>query len=260
MAEPRDEVLAAWQAAGTEELMLPTGTEIRMLLPGPGALARLGLSPTTLLTIAAHRTGEIEHGGMSDEDWARWEAKIAVLICDSVLAIKPPGFDDFAEWTFSPDDLKQHRVPPVDHDALVSLVTTFETPAQVDARSRVVHRGMSVSHAARIFAREEARTIPGWGEFIESEQGLMVALTARTFGQLPSTMLRIDNPTTALAVDVGAMGRIAFLRPAKKQPLDPDYYERPDAEPYDPAVAAEVQNAHLERLRAEGRLKAEPTH
>lgn len=255
MAEPRDDVLAAWQAAGTDELMLPTGTEVRVMLPGPGAMARHGLTPGALRGIVGRLTGEINQGGMSDDDWAAWEASVNILICDTVIEVRPPGRELFEAWTIRPADLAERRLPPVDHDALVTLVMRLDSADRIDARSRAALSGTPAMAAARARARHVVATLPDWMSFVESDEGMLCALTARTFGQRPSALLNIADPVIGYAVDEALMLRLALTKPDRQQPLTTSAYERPEIEPYDPAVAAAVQDAHLERLRAEGKLR-----
>lgn len=254
--DPRDEVATAWQEAGTDQVVLPTGTEAQLLLPGPGAMARLELTPSALRGIVGRLTGDLEHAGMSDEDWQRWRGAIRSLIADAVVAIRLPGGDDFRAHRIEPDD----RVPPIDEDALTALVLRLESPAQVNARSLVAMGGQPAAMAGATWARAAHGTLPAWESFIASDEGLRCAISARTWATRPSQLLGIAEPVVAYAVDEALALRLTLLqrRPAaasRKDPLPPEYYERTGRVPFDTAVAEDVARAHLEQLAAEGRLR-----
>lgn len=248
--DPREEVASAWSEAGTETVLLPTGTEVRIMLPGPGSLARHGVTPGTLREIAARRTGKVEHAGVSDADWTAWEASIRQLLAEAVVAIRPPGREAFAEHTIHPDD----RIPGADEDALVALVLHLESPAQVDLKSRAVLSGQPARAGGTAWVRTAHRTLPAWISFVESHEGLLCALTARTFGQRPSVLLGIDDPVVAYAVDEALAMRLLLPRSARKEPLPIDVYESVAAG-HDDDVARQVAEAHVARLQAEGRLR-----
>lgn len=250
--DPREEVASAWQDAGTDTVMLPTGTEVRVLLPGPGAMARLELTPSALRGIVGRLTGDLAHGGMSEADWARWRDSIRALIADAVTAIRPPGRQEFSEHRVEPTD----KVPPIDEDALTALVLRLEAPAQVDARSRVALGGQPAVVAGAAWARAAHGTLPAWQAFVASDEGLRCAISARTWGQRPSALLGITEPVVAYAVDEALALRLVLVgRPkARKDPLPPEAYERVGPVRHDDQVAEEVARAHLELLAAEGRV------
>lgn len=239
-----------WQAAGTITVLLPTGTEIRGMLPGSGSLARRGITPGILRDIASRLTGEAGQGGMSDEDWATWEDKVRDVIAEFVTAIRPPGHDEFSEHRIEPE----HRVPPIDLDALIAIALRFESPAQVDARSRVALKGQPATSAASLWARTAHATLPAWSEFIESGEGLLCAISARTWGCRPSALLGIDDPVVAYAVDEALSLRLLYLnRGKRKGPHADEFYESVQV-PYDPDLHARSQAARIAELKAEGLL------
>lgn len=251
--DPRDQVATAWQEAGTDQVMLPTGTEARVMLPGPGAMARLELTPGALRGIVGRLTGKLEHGGMSADDWQRWRGAIRELIAEAVTAVRIPGGEDFAPHRVDPDD----RIPPIDEDALTTLVLRLESPAQVDARSRVAHGGQPAAVAGATWARAAHSTLPAWEPFIGSDEGLRCALSARTWGTRPSILLGITEPVVAYAVDEALALRLLLQQRTSrsKDPLPPEFYEDTGRVPYDADVAADVARAHLEQLAAEGRVR-----
>lgn len=254
MVDVGDDVLEAWAASGTETVMLPNRTEVRVMLPGPGALARHGVTPGVLRGIVGRLTGAVEHAGMAEADWETWDAKLRILVSDAVVALRPPRHDEFSEYRLTPERIAQRKVPPADYDALVAMVLRLEAPAQVDARSRALHgEPMSPALVAR-FAKAEQRTVPAWMTLVESSEGLMCAMTARMFGKLPSELLHIDDEVTAYAVDTALMLRLALARNEKTEPMPADAYERPDVPPFDPAEADRAYQEHLALLRREGRL------
>lgn len=252
--DPRTEIATAWQDAGTDELTLPTGTAARVMLPGPGALARHELTPSVLRGIVGRMTGKLEHAGMSDEDWQRWERAIAELVADAVIAVRPPGHEDFAEHRIEPDD----KVPPVDRDALAAIVLRLESPAQVDVRSRVALGGQPSAAAGAAWARAAHGTLPAWQGFVASDEGLRCGLAARTWGTRPSTMLGIVDPVVAYAIDEALALRLILLSKtkSKRDPLPAEFYEQPGFIPYDQAIAEDVARDHLARLQAEGKVRA----
>ena len=251
--DPRDELASAWEEAGTDTVLLPTGTEVRVMLPGPGAMARLELTPAALRGIVGRMTGDLAHGGMSDADWERWRAAIRELVADAVTAVRPPGREGFTPHRVEPTD----KVPPIDEDALTALVLRLEAPAQVDARSRLALGGQPAVVAGAVWARAAHSTLPAWQDFVASDEGLRCALSARTWGTRPSALLGITEPVVAYAVDEALALRLVFVRKPKatKDPLPPEFYEQVGRVPHDDAIAADVARDHLEQLAAEGRVR-----
>jgi hypothetical protein len=247
---------ASWQALGTDEVTLPTGACVRLLLPGPGALARHGVTPQTLATWAEGLTGQLRHGGLSEEEWQRWEGAIRLLICDAVLKLRLPSgeFEEPGKFLgrdggpLIVEDFIERRIPPIDVDALTQLVLRLEAPARIDLASRVALGGMPVAEVARAWVRTEHMALPGWMGFMKSDEGLRCAISARTWGTRPSTLLGIPDPVVAYAVDEALAMRLATLG-MKRRPALPE-----DVPAYDPAIARESEESHLAQLRAEGRL------
>ena len=253
-----DEVLAAWAAAGTDTVTLPTGTEVQLMLPGPGALARRGMTPGVLRGIVSRLSGDVARAGMTDQDWATWEAEIRELIADAVVAIRPPGRDDFTEHRITPEA----KIPPVDEDSLVAMVLRFESPAQVTVRSRAVLAGQPARGAAAAWARTAHATLPAWEAFVDSDEGYLCAISARTWGTRPSELLGIGDPVVGYAVDEALAIRLVLGKDSARkdrQPLPAEAYEQVGRIPHDPAIAEEVAAWHVQLLRAEGRL-TEPMH
>ncbi|MCA1570306.1 MAG: hypothetical protein LC798_08320 [Chloroflexi bacterium] len=239
------DIAAAWEEAGTVTVMLATGTEVRGMLPGTGALARRGLTPGVLIGIVSRLEGTSidAHGGMSDEDWEAHEGKVRDLVGDFVTSIRPPGHEEFAPHVIEPE----HRVPPEDLDALTAIVLRFESPAQVDARHRARLRGMPLTSAAAAWSRTAGQTLPAWESLITSDEAFLYDWTAHRYGCRPSDLLNIDDRVIASSVDV-ALATRALMRSSRPRRESPE----PLTVPYDPAMQERSRTAHTERLRAKG--------
>lgn len=255
MPDAGEDVLEAWAASGTHTVLLPNRTEVRVMLPGPGALARHGVTPGVLRGIVGRLTGAVEHAGMAEADWERWEGKLRILVSDEVVAVRPPGWDDFKEYRIEPDDIANRKLPPADYDALVAIALRLEAPEQVTLRSQILHGTPVAPALVASFAQAEQRTLPAWMEFVESSEGLVCAMTARTFGKLPSELLHIDDEVTAYNVDTALMLRLAFAKKEQPAAAGDGAYERPEVPPYDPAVAEQSFRDHIALLQREGRLR-----
>lgn len=163
----QDDALDAWQAAGTDEVMLPTGTAVRMTRPSFERLAREGLM-TGALRAAALRD---DRGGgtPTPEDQGARERSHA-LVGEHLLEFRPPG----REWTPAPPEVTAgdlSKLPPIDRETLVALVLHARTPRYVDTTSRVALNLIDRKEAGAIL-RDTSGGIGSWAGFRHERPGL----------------------------------------------------------------------------------------
>jgi hypothetical protein len=137
----RSAAMAAWTAAGTQLVMLPSSVEVRVDLPSIPALIASGQMPGYLRSMAMKVVGseEIDPAALTDEDRERWDEFERLLISQTVVAFKPPGMDE-QPGRITMDDLKADPCPIPRDDLLAirNMALRIQTPAMVDAMSRLV--------------------------------------------------------------------------------------------------------------------------
>lgn len=136
----RSAAMAAWQAAGTQLVMLPSSVEVRVDLPSVYDLISSGQMPGYLRSLAAKFMGddELTSTDLTDEEREKWEDFERLLITQTVVAFKPPGMAE-TPGKITMDDLKADPcpIPRDDLQALRNMALRIQTPAMVDAFSRV---------------------------------------------------------------------------------------------------------------------------
>jgi hypothetical protein len=194
----RDPVLAAWQAAGTELTMLPSGMEVRLEQVPVAEMVRSGFLPGQLRALALRFASPqgVEPSEMELAEQARWAELERLMISRWVVAVR---------WTCECHDCLERRTEPlveqpyqltvealaadppvmprVDLVALADLVTYARTPKQVDALSRVAHDQMEADAAAAIVDREQVNTLAGWGSFRGQRRGVDADAQREGMGQ-----------------------------------------------------------------------------
>jgi hypothetical protein len=199
MAE-RDPVLAAWQAAGTELTMLPSGMEVR-LEPVPVAeMVRSGVLPGQLRALAMRFAAPegVTPSELDVAERAKWDELERLMISRWVVAVRwtcecPDCLERRAEpieeqpYRLTPDVLAADPpvMPRVDLVALHDLVVYARTPKQVDAISRVAHGQMDEASAAAIVEREQVNTLTGWASFRDQRRGLDADADGQGVGPAP---------------------------------------------------------------------------
>lgn len=173
-AAPSLDAARAWQAAGADVVMLPSGVEVQLRLPTVAGLAMRGALPAMLTNLALRYAGDgVDVPQLSAEERAKWDALERELVCDAIHGVRPPGFDEFERWRPRPDDLAAQppAIPSVDLESLIGLVLRLQTPVQVDSLSRVAHGLIDADEATRRMSGEEAATLDGWSRFRDQRRG-----------------------------------------------------------------------------------------
>lgn len=168
-ADGQAEGLAAWRAAGTDEVMLPTGTEVRIFRPSLERLAREELLVGTL-RLAALREGTSKTPP-TEEAKAAWD-KSHRLVAEHLLGFRPPG----GEWLPTPPEIVEgdlSPLPPVDREALVALMLHARSPRLIDTRSRLALGLVDEKEAGTILSRE-SDGIASWAGFRAERAGAAV--------------------------------------------------------------------------------------
>lgn len=188
----REAVLGAWSAASSDLIMLPSGVEVRLDLPSVASLLVSGAMPSALRALAMQFVGDgVEPDALDPEEKKQWTDLEHLLVSESVVAIKPPGFDEPQPFRLTIEDLARDPMPVPRHDylALRDIVLHIRTIKQVDALSRVAameveleearERGATddevaameariaekAQWAARVVESERVNSIEGWMPF-----------------------------------------------------------------------------------------------
>lgn len=178
-----DSVLNAWQQAGTDLIMLPSGIEVR-LEPVPLAeLVRTGFLPGQLRLVAMQVTPETA-ATMDPDEQARHETLERYMIsrwltavrwtcpCPECSSRRPEPLEE-QPYRLDPEVLASDPppIPRIDLLALRDMVSYLRSPRQVDVLSRVAHGQMDVSEATSIVDAEQVNTLAGWASFRGQRSG-----------------------------------------------------------------------------------------
>jgi len=165
---PVDAGLAAWQAAGTDEVMLPTGTEVRIYRPSLEILAREELLTGTLrLAALRERSGS---NAPSDDETRAAQDKAHRLVGEHLREFHPPS----GAWLPVPPEIAGgdlSMLPPVDREALVALTLHARSPRYVDTRSRLALGLISEKEAGATLSRESGG-VASWAGFRAERAGV----------------------------------------------------------------------------------------
>lgn len=162
------------------ELLLPSGTEVRVRIPEVAAMARAGVLPDELLGVASRFvTTGIALETASPEDRLRFADMTRRMVAGMVRAVR----SDDGAWesvTLTPEQLDALELPPDDLRLLELVALRQTTPAIANASSRAL---IAKEQAARALtaadldqdappddepddAEEEAgTTVMGWATF-----------------------------------------------------------------------------------------------
>jgi hypothetical protein len=167
----REAVLEAWQAAGTELTMLPSGVEVRLDLPSLAQLELNGLTSRPLTSL-------VMNGGTARHAKWRpaWGEEVRELIAEAVVGIRPPGFAEVEPYRLTVEDLAADppKLPRSDLEALGYLVLRLRTPRGEDAVSRNAHGLLSDVEMIGIVAAERPRGLSAWAPFRPGRRGASV--------------------------------------------------------------------------------------
>lgn len=208
---------AAWQAAGTDWIQLPSGVEMRGELPVVADLLMRGALPTALRAIALRFASDegVDESQLDSDAQAAWEALQRQLIHEAFTAARwtcacPECVERRAGLGIEPlqerprriplEDLEADppRMPRIDLAALRDMVIRARSPKQVDAMSRVAHGQMGAAEAAVIVERERRNTIEAWGSFRGDRGGVPAGADGEDVGQ----------PSVAVRDHLGSGGRV----------------------------------------------------
>lgn len=229
----RDPVLAAWQAAGTDLTMLPSGMEVRVEQVPVAEMVRTGFLPGQLRQLAMRfATPEgVTPSELEVAERQRWDELERLMISRWILAVRwicecPDCLERRAEpieerpYTLTPEMLAADPpvMPRVDLAALRDLVVFARTPKQVDAISRVAHGQMDEATAAAIVEREQVNTLTGWASFRGRGRGVDADAQREGMGPAPVVAAGADRATRRAAARRSPGRKAAARDDAPNQP------------------------------------------
>lgn len=234
--EARDPVLAAWQAAGTQLTMLPSGMEVRLEEVPVAEMVRSGFLPTQLRSLAMRFASApgVEPDKLEAAEQARWAELERLMICRWVVGVRwtcdcplcvdrRGAADPILEQAYrlTPEQLAADPplMPRLDIAALADVVVAARTPRQVDAMSRVAHGQLDADEAWRIIESERVNTLEGWSSFRGQRRGLDAHAHGQDLGG-PAVGVPRPNRATRRATARRRPGRplVAGSGPAIDQP------------------------------------------
>ena len=228
-----------WLEAGTEKVLLPSGTAV---LWEPTTVAQLmvrGALPGYLRAMALQFGGDgVDVEKLPDDDKGKWRDLVALFIVEAVRALAMPGAAEFTSYRLTPEqvDPDNPRMPRADAEALHHLAVHLRTVAEVNATSRLavmereirkaVEGGASdetirtmqeqqreaANYYSRILQREAVSGIAGWLSFRGNDRG---ADSGANGGALAAAAVRPAD-------HLGPGGRAR----ARRRPVDPDRTRR----------------------------------
>lgn len=209
----RDPVLAAWQAAGTDLTMLPSGMEVRLEEIPMAEMIRSGFLPGQLLQLATRFASSegVEPSKLEAEERANWDDLERQMICRWLVAVRwtcecggctkrraVAGIDPIPETPklLTPDQLAADPppMPRVDLVALRDIVIYARTAVMVDAMSRVAHEQLGADEAARILEQERLNTLEGWSTFRGERPGVPDGAHREGLGEVAERLSRAAPP------------------------------------------------------------------
>lgn len=141
------EALSAWAARGLREVLLPSGTEVRIRIPEADLLIRKGLLPDDLLAVASRFvTTGVDLDRSTDEDRLRFNELVRHLVANMVRGIR----DEAGGWvdiTVTADQMDELELPPDDIRLLELIARRQATPEIGSAASRAMQAGRSMAEA-----------------------------------------------------------------------------------------------------------------
>ncbi len=141
---------AAWMAAGTITVMLPSEMQVKVEETSVPQLMVRGVFPSYLRSMADQFMGDgVDPSKLDAGETAKWKEMVALLARHMVREVALPGSDDFAPYMLTPEQVNDDdpRMPRVDLEALQHMVLHLRSPREVDATSRLaaMHRQMTTA-------------------------------------------------------------------------------------------------------------------
>lgn len=176
------EALSAWASRGLRDVLLPSGTEVRIRLPEAATLIRTGTLPTELLSVAAAfiTTGvRLEEAG--PEERLRFNDLVRHLVADALRQVRRED-GTWEDVRLAPADLDALELPPDDLRMLELVAQRRTSPEVATASSRVLiaRRGVEAAYSASdlegmdddepaalatVTDGEAGDTVDGWAPF-----------------------------------------------------------------------------------------------
>lgn len=172
------EALEAWGKRGLHEVLLPSGTTVRIRIPEADQLIRKGLLTGELLEVASRFvTTGVELKDATSEELLRFDLMVRHMVANMIRGVQAED----GTWMDLPAGLQvelidQLELPPDDIRALELIARRATTPAIITAASRASLAGLEAIDAAapEIAAaaeREAAATVDGWAAFRREPEG-----------------------------------------------------------------------------------------
>jgi hypothetical protein len=181
--------LSSWAARGLREVLLPSGTEVRIRLPEAATLIRTGSLPSDLLAVASRfATVGVQLEESSPEERLTFLELTRHLVADALRQVK----DDAGAWVdvhLAPADLDALELPPDDLRMLELVAQRRATPEVATASSRalIAQRAAESLYneadlervkddpepdpVALVAGEEAGDTVDGWAPFRGESEG-----------------------------------------------------------------------------------------
>lgn len=159
--------LEAWAARSVHEMLLPSGTWVKVKVPDPEVLLRGDALPTDLVSVARTFVYKgIDTDELSEDALLEYVAFSRELAAQTIRALRLDG--EASEWT----DVELHAadldgVEPEDIEALRMIAFRRTTPAIVTAKTKAIQGAITTLEATAIADREAGATGPGLATFRE---------------------------------------------------------------------------------------------
>lgn len=162
------EALKRWAAKGDIDLLLPSGTRIRVRPRSAVEMVREGGLPAELRARAMqYETGGWDPTSMSEEERMAAYDFMRSFVARSIVAIQIDGVSE--EVSLEAADLVE--LPEPDISLVQDVITLRKTPRQANAESEAALGLTTEQEAASVSREEAAGTLPGWNEFRDGTGG-----------------------------------------------------------------------------------------
>jgi len=149
--------LSSWAARGLRDVLLPSGTEVRIRLPEAATLIRTGSLPTELLGVASRfATVGVQLEEATPEERLAFLEMTRYLVADALRQVK----GDDGAWVdvhLTPADLDALELPPDDLRMLELVAQRRATPEVATASSRAL---MAQRAAERLYSAADIDALP----------------------------------------------------------------------------------------------------
>jgi hypothetical protein len=130
-----------WLAAGTERVLLPSGTRVLWEATTVQQLMVRDALPGYLRSMAMQFAGAgIVYDQLNEDDQKRWRETVALFVSEGIRAIALPGADEFARAKFTPAQCSDDDpvMPRPDLETMQQLAMHLRTVEQVNATGRLI--------------------------------------------------------------------------------------------------------------------------